>query len=282
MVKRFSAVIFIMIGWLSCSSPASHDRSPADSAIKPADSSGRKPMDSPDPKLVAAESHPLIVHPLDTLVPFSGVWVNDVYIRNILRNRSPRRSQNVQQSCITIPPRTLQITRMVGGFHEGAADMVVVKEGDRYEFLSADLTSFMYGIRVISEDRIGIGDQTFSRLVPADTTKVDWGILEALLFSGNYRDAYGQPVHLGADGQISGMDTLRYYVPVIDYADGPNQIDHIQLGSSPRRMEDYGFRFDKDSLILYTVECLEYSAGEKQCVSERLGYRMYTLIREHE
>ena len=275
MVRRFRVVIFIMMGWLSCTSPAGSPER------KPVDSPEHKPADSLIPKPAAAERPPLIAHPLDTLVPFSGVWVNDIYIRNILRNRSPRLSQNVLQSCITIPPRTLQITRMVGGFHEGAADMVVVKDGDRYEFLSADLGLFIYGIRILSEDRIGIGDQTFSRLAHADTNKTDWGILEELLFSGNYRDAYGQAVHFAADGQISGMDSLRYYIPKIDYADGPSQIDHIQLGSSPRRLEDYGFRFDKDSLILYTVECLEYSAGEKQCDSERLGYRMYTLVREH-
>jgi len=54
---------------------------------------------------------------LDTSLSFAGLWVNETYIDNIRKTRSPRQSQDVMESCITIPSRTLQVTRMVEGFH---------------------------------------------------------------------------------------------------------------------------------------------------------------------
>jgi len=216
---------------------------------------------------------------LDTSLPFSGVWVNEIYIRHIRDNRSPRLSQDVMESCIIIPARTLQVTRMVAGFHEGAADMVVVKDREHYKFYSADLTLFRYDIQLSKDNRIRIGDQFFIRLQRPDTTLTDWGILEEILFAGKYLDQRGQPVTFAADGHLSGLGDLSYYIPRIDYATMANQVDHIQLGRTARQLDDFGFRFDKDSLIIYTINCVHYDGGEKQCDSEALGKRLYTLKR---
>ena len=171
---------------------------------------------------------------------------------------------------------------MVSGFYDGAGDMVIVKDGEHYKFYSADMTLFINDIQPVSDSRIRIGDQVFIRLQQPHTALADWGILEELLFSGKYVDKWGQPVVFTADGRLSGLDSFSYYVPQIDYMAMATQVDHIQLGRTGRQLEDFGFRFDKDSLILYSVNCLHFDGGEKQCDSETLGERLLTLTRVRE
>jgi hypothetical protein len=219
---------------------------------------------------------------LDTLVPFSGVWVNAIYTRRIHRNRSPRMSQDVGESCIIIPARTLQVTRMVGGFHDGAEDIVIVKNGDRFEFYSADLTRFRKTIQPISDNELQIGDQFFIRLKNPDTTLADWGILEEHLFQGRYTDQLGRSIVFTSNGHVSGLDSFSYYMPQIDYTELNAPVDHIELGQSSRHTDEFGFRFDKDSLLIYTINCLRFNVGENECDSEVLGNRLYTLVQAKE
>jgi hypothetical protein len=257
--------------FIACSTPTSVAPSPSDSVVVH--------IDSPTQQQ-AAVLRPFMK--LDTLVPFSGVWVNEIYIQNIHHSRSPRQSQGVMESCINIPSRTLQVTSMISGFHEGAADMVIVKDGENYKFYSADLTLFRYDILPLQDGRIRIGDQYFIRMQQPDTTRSDWGILEEFLFGGKYVDERGQPVVFALNGQLSGLDTFAYYIPQIDYTTDAQQVDHIRLGRTARHLEDFGFRFDKDSLIIYSVNCLQYNSDEKQCDSEALGERLHTLVRLRE
>src|SRR5258708_6440590 len=237
-------------------------------------------VDSPN-QMISTDALPAFKK-LDTIIPFSGVWVNAVYLQRIRDNRSPRLSQNVAESCIIFPGRTLQVTRMVGGFHDGAADMVVLKNGDRYQFYSADLTLFLKDIQPVSDSQLRIGDQSFIRLQHPDTTLTDWGILEECLFQGKYIDQLGRAVVFAANGHVSGLDSFSYYVPQIDYTEMNEPVDHIQLGRSSLQMDDFGFRFDKDRLIIYNLNCLHYDTEAKQCDSAALGQRLYTLVRAEE
>src|SRR5258708_10671000 len=95
-------------------------------------------VDSPN-QMISTEALPAFKK-LDTIIPFSGLWVNAVYLQRTRANRSPRFSQNVAESCIIFPGRTLQVTRMVDGFHDGAADSVVLKNRDRAQFSSSEMT----------------------------------------------------------------------------------------------------------------------------------------------
>jgi hypothetical protein len=168
---------------------------------------------------------------------------------------------------------------MVGGFHDGAADMVIVRDGARYKFYSADRTLFVNNIEPVSDSLIRIGDQAFVRLRHPDTTKADWGILEELLFEGKYTDQVGRTVVFTASGTVSGMDSFSRYVPQIDYTETNDLVDRVQLGLSPRLLESYGFRFDKDSLFLYAISCAVYDTAHQYCDSGTLGKRLYTLVR---
>jgi hypothetical protein len=103
---------------------------------------------------------------LDTVVPFSGFWVNETYVKNIERTKSPRQSQNVMESCLTIPARTLQPTTMVSGFHDGAAEMVVVKKDNKFQFYYKDgdtISNIAYDIQSISTEKLKIGKIALSK-----------------------------------------------------------------------------------------------------------------------
>jgi hypothetical protein len=216
---------------------------------------------------------------LDTALSFAGLWVNETYIDNIRKTRSPRQSQDVMESCITIPSRTLQVTRMVAGFHEGAEDMVVVKDRDRYQLYDADLRSLQKELELISPTRIRIGDQYFSRMSHHDTTLTDFGILEELLFSGRYERERGQEVVFTADGRIRGLDSFVRYSPVIDYTAGSSgDFDLVNMGSGKGR--DYGYRFKGDTLHIFRTICATAGAEGNFCDSIAAGPMLYKLVRK--
>jgi len=247
---------------MSCSSPGLKPVPHTDSAVHPG----------------AAGAVPAF-KTLDTIVPFSGYWVNRQYIQKIRDHGSVHLAQNIEESNIRIPDRTLQVTRMIGGFHDGGPDMVIVRDGAKYKFYSADLSIFVNNIEPAGDSLIRIGDQTFVRLQHPDTTLYDWGILEKYLFEGNYLDLEGRTVVFTANGRVSGLDSFSHFVPQIDYVETADLIDRVQMIRSPGQLEYFGFRFEKDSLLLYSIDCSVYDTAYRYCDSGRLGKRLYTLIR---
>jgi hypothetical protein len=216
---------------------------------------------------------------LDTALSFAGLWVNETYIDNIRKTRSPRQSQDVMESCITIPSRTLQVTRMVAGFHEGAEDLVVVKDRDRYKLYDADLNKLQKELELISSTRMRIGGQYFSRIAHHDTTLTDLGILEELLFSGRYEREHGKEVVFTADGRIQGLDSFVRYAPVIDYTAGSlAEFDLLNMGSGKGR--DYGYRFKGDTLQIFRTICATAGAEGSFCDSLAAGPTLYKLVRK--
>ena len=153
---------------------------------------------------------------LDTALSFSGIWVNEAYINKIKVNRSPRLSQDVEKSCIVIPPRTLETTRMIYGFHEGGPDMMITKDKDNYLLFDSGSKKYLDTITITSPTRIRIGGQYFYRLRHQDTTMINFGILEEILFRGRYRLANGSEVNFFEDGSVKGLDSFRAYLPQID------------------------------------------------------------------
>jgi len=213
---------------------------------------------------------------LDTIVPFSGFWVNEFYINNIKKNKSPRLSQNVDESCITIPNKTLQVTRMVAGFHEGAADMIVVKKNDNFYFYykyDDTIRNLAYDIQIVSKNEIKIGKNTF--------IKTEEKFLEDILFSGKYLDSIGVEVQFTKDGQIIGLDSFKLYEPIYDYIDAGMDVDQIGLGTNQGKIKYYAFRFNRDTLLIYDLRCLTYDSTNKSCVIVDFGNQKYKLIKIH-
>jgi len=213
---------------------------------------------------------------LDTIVPFPGFWVNEIYLKNIERTKSPRECQNVSESCIRIPARTLQATSMVSNFHEGAAEMIVLKNRNKYQFYyryGDTIRNLAYDIQIISNEKIKIGKNTF--------IKTNEKFLEDKLFSGEYLDSAGAKVQFLKDGHITGLGAFTTYAPVYDYLGPGMEVDLVDLGESPEKMTDFGFKFNKDTLLVYKLNCLIPDSTDNTCLKVDFGDLKYRLIKTH-
>jgi hypothetical protein len=215
-----------------------------------------------------------------TALEFAGAWVNEIYVDSIRKNRSPRRDQGISESCINIPDSTLKTTSMISGFHEGGAEMMIVKDGNRYQFYDPEFKTPKDIIEPISPDRLRIGNQYFQKLKHPDMEKYEWGILDEILFGGKYQDQEGKEVVFGIDGHIKGLDTVSYYQPHADYTEEQDLgVDRISMGRSQEDVHVYGFQFDKDTLFIYRINCLQYDSIAHQCGLEKLGGLRWKLQR---
>ncbi|MVT10671.1 hypothetical protein [Chitinophaga tropicalis] len=223
------------------------------------------PVVSESKKPVNTKSKTVLLNPLDTAVYFSGIWVNERYAESVKTLQSPRESfkeDYIMRSCIVIPGRTLQITKLISSFHEGGGDAVVVKEGEKYRLYTADLKSVNSEIQILSPGRMKLFDEYFIKISQADTEIPGLGILQDILFSGTYRLAGGGQVTFGKDGRVSGLDSFKQYIPVIDYTtEEDSTADLLVLkGKTEHR---YKYRFAQDSLSVY----------------EPQGKKIYSLLR---
>jgi len=214
----------------------------------------------------------------DTTIPFKGLWVNEHYVNAIRQGKPIRESQDTETSCINIPDRTLQGTSFIFGFHEGGEGLVVVKNGSDYLTYALHDGHCVDTLRSLTDGRLQIGRENYVRIGEADTTLYDLGVLEQLLFAGEYRrlDAAGTVV-FKKNGKIDGLDSLGWYDPAIDYADWgyETKLDHIRLGADREHLHDYGFRFVGNTLEIYTIDCLKPDG--KDCVLDTLGRKIYSF-----
>lgn len=217
---------------------------------------------------------------LRTALDFAGAWVNEVYVDSIHKNQSPGKDQVIMESCIEIPDSTLKKTCMIGGFHDGGPAIVIVKKGNQYQFYDPELKIPGAIIEPISARRLRIGNQYFQKLEHPDMEKEEWGILNELLFSGNYQNEEGKEVIFEMNGHIRGLDTVTYYQPHADYTEEQDlDADRISMGRSPNKVHVYGFRFNKDTLSIYNIDCLKYDSAAHECGLEKLGSLIWKLHR---
>jgi len=214
---------------------------------------------------------------LDTALSFAGLWVNETYIDKIRKTGSPRLSQEVTESCITIPARTLQLTRMIEAFHEGGSDLMVVKDHDGYKLYDSTEATVYENIEVISPSRLKIGNQYFRRMehYTGDTQY----ILEELLFSGRYERENKREVIFMPDGHVQGLDSFSRYIPSVDYTSGPLvDFDLMQMATGNNQY-DYGYRLNGDTLRIFHATCAHWDS-EKVCDSMAAGPMLYRLVRK--
>lgn len=214
---------------------------------------------------------------LDTLVPFAGFWVNEIYVKNIERTKSPKACQNLLESCLTIPARTLQPTSIVSNFHEGGAGIVVVKKDNQFLFYHNDgdttISTLAYEIQIISDKKIKIGKNTF--------IKTNEKFLEDILFSGAYKDTLGATVQFLKDGHIKGLGSYSVYDPTYDYIGPGMEVDQVDLGQNPKNMDHFGFKFDKDTLFICKLNCLTLDSTDNSCMEVSMGDLKYKLVKVH-
>lgn len=209
---------------------------------------------------------------LDTVVSFSGFWLNENYIKTLLRTKSPRQSQNEDANCITIPNRTLEVTRIVGGLHDGAADMIVVKKPDKYQFYykyNDTIRDVAYDIKLTSKEKIKIGRDTYQ--------KTSENFLEDLLFKGHYSSDKVADIEFTGNGKVKGLENYKSYGVVSDYMDEGCDVDQVFLWNDDKHRDGFGFKFIGDSLFIYKLKCLEYDSVADMCAKVDFGQLTYRL-----
>ncbi|HEY8968765.1 MAG TPA: hypothetical protein VIM64_06725 [Puia sp.] len=212
----------------------------------------------------------------DAPIPFSGLWVSEHYVNGVRQGLPLRELQGGETRCIVIPARTFQETMWIYGFHEGSASVVFVKKGADYFTYSLYDGHPVDTLRALADGRLRIGQSNYIRVGERDSTQYDLGVLEKLLFAGRYlRTNVGDTAVFSKNGKIEGLDSLGWYEPVVDYVGDPTSVDHIRLGRTKDRLNDYAFRFAGDTLMIYSIHCLQQADGD--CVSDTLGDRMYVL-----
>jgi hypothetical protein len=218
---------------------------------------------------------------LDTLVSFSGYWLSEDYHNSIRQFKSPKKAQDGSQF-IFIPDRTLQQTIMIYNFHEGGTFLKILKHGDGYEIWEVQddsLTQRLYSVEIISATKIKLGDKTFVK-INSLKNKDTYQILEKILFEGQYTNSNGKTIEFKPNGQVIGLDNFTYYDPIIDYFDAGMQVDQVGLGNSQSELDWYGFKFNRDTLELYKLNCLTFDSTDNRCVEVDYGQLSYKLWRK--
>jgi hypothetical protein len=221
----------------------------------------------------------------DTVVPFAGFWVNKKYIAELQKTRSPHKAlEFAGQSCIQIPGRTLNITRMVNSFHDGGADIALVHSKNGY-FLRLVSNDSTYGtaipLSVVNERTMRIERDTFEKVDCVIHEDEEPMLLQKLLFAGNYISDDGKEIRLMEDGKVNGIDSIKYYGPLIDYNwPGAPDVDAIYWGTDRSKVHQFAFQFKDDSLKFFEMECVGFDSVNLECEKTVLGKHLFDLIRK--
>lgn len=214
----------------------------------------------------------------DTTISFTGYWLCKDYFESINNFKSPKKAQN-NSEFIFIPDRTIKQTMMIGNFHEGGPTLTILSNGDHYELWEIQedsLTQLLDKIEIIDETNIKIGDRVFVKINPLQSDNGS-RILEEILFKGTYTNALGTAIEFKNNGQIIGLDNFKIYEPIIDYIDAGMQVDQIGFGQNKNELEYFGFKFNKDTLELFKLNCLTFDSTDNRCVEVELGQQTHKL-----
>ncbi len=221
-----------------------------------------------------------------TALPFAGYWLSESYFTDIQQRRSPQKAQEGSEECLmVIPDSTLKPTLMVWNFHEAIQEINVLKNGDTYqlyETIRDSLTQHFKDVEIISPHKIKIGNKPFVRITPY--AKPNEGntplILEEILFKGKYQTPDGKQVEFKNNGEITGLENYRYYLPAIDYIGPGLQVDQVSLSAIEDKKEWMAFKFHADTLLIYQLKCIEFDKFNNECGLVDFGPLKYTLVRK--
>jgi len=227
---------------------------------------------------------------LDTTITISGCWVSEKYFNSIKEFKSPKKAQN--GSClIIIPNRNLQKTTILYDFHDWFDYYEILKNHNKYEIWETrndSITKLQNTIELTSSN-IKVDGNVFVKISPImkkdiihNGLKSEILIQEEILFKGNYLTSDGKNVEFKNNGQLIGLDDYHYYSPINDYYDEGMQVDQIILVKTEKNiewkdLEWFGFKFNKDTLKLYKLNCLAFDSTSHNCGVVELGDLVYKL-----
>lgn len=218
---------------------------------------------------------------IDTTISFSGYWLSSNYITSLKTHKSPSLAQKGSKF-ITIPNRTLKTTMLLEDFHENGVPITLLLNNDTLEIwnkINGYITDFICPIIRCPDKKIQINNTTFEQIKPMHTEN-NILILEEILFKGLYKTEQNKDVQFINTGELKGLEKYQYYFPVIDYENIELPIDKIGLGVNNKYFDYYGFKFIKNRLELYNINCIEYDSINNICNKETFGKKVYTLVKQ--
>jgi hypothetical protein len=213
----------------------------------------------------------------DTAFSLTGVWVNKTYLDTLLATGSPRAAINAaSEPCIEFRSDTDKYAHIAFNFHEGDDEQISRKCGNYTVGDSGEIVA-------ISPEEIRIARHYFVKFKHPDSRRYDYNIVETLLFAGNYQLENGGKVTFSGDGRVDGLDSIKYFTPNVDYIGPGLDVDQLWLGldSDIYKSPKYAFKFKKDTLSLYKLNCLEgYDSTDNSCGVVDFGQLKWKLIRK--
>jgi hypothetical protein len=231
--------------------------------------------------------------PTNVEIPFAGYWLNDDYFNCIKEFKSPRKA-NELKGCnfIIIPQKTNENVTMICDFHEETYLSKISKTKKGFEIAWTEqggISQKLIGIQVISKTQIKIANSNFTKINPSidkgflhSSIEEQYLILEEILFKGKYLKADKEFVEFKKNGEVLGLGNFQYYSPIIFYFNDEGlQVDQLYLGKSEqdKKIQPYGFRFNKDTLEIYKLSCIAFDSTSKKCGEVEFGKLMYKLLK---
>jgi len=224
-------------------------------------------------------------------IPIAGCWVSENYFHSIKKNKSQKNAQN-NSLLIIIPEKCNEKTTIMENFHDDFEYFTILKNHSKYEVWEIhdyQKAKFYYTIEVISSTKIKIGDTILVKIDPLrikdfyhNGLKNEILVQEELLFKGEYITSDNKKVVFKKNGEIIGLDGFYYYAPNNDYYDEGSQVDQVCLIKSEKNigwkdLENYGYKFNKDTLELYKIKCVEFDSISHNCGIVEFGELKYKL-----
>jgi hypothetical protein len=199
---------------------------------------------------------------------FNGVWVNEKYLKHLLKHKSPKRSQEIGTA--TVLAFENGDVKINYGFHEGSNGALQKRDGDFYlKNESGSVDGLVWGK---TGNELRYNKEVFRKQNIADSYK----ILEALLFKGKYK-LDGKEIEFMENGEIKGWNEFDSYEPLADYYDEGLQVDQLKLIKIGQEPQQFGFKFTANKLNIYNLKCLEMDNENKVCAVVENGDLKYKL-----
>ncbi len=211
-------------------------------------------------------------------VAFSGNWVNGKYLRVLRQSKSPRLAQGAAElSVVVIPAAAGQRASLIWGFHEGSEYVLKTEAGGKAGLHDAEGGQRAYVLEYApAGDSLKVGDDWFVRLAGGASPEQ---AANPYLFAGRY-GLGDREVTFTPDGKVTGLDSIRYYQPFLDYIDAGMQVDQVRLGRHPDTLQPYGFAIGGNTLTLYRLTCVEYDSTSQVCGVVENGPELLRLRRQ--
>ena len=197
-------------------------------------------------------------------IDFSGIWMSELYLNDITKNKKPREAQTLTNlSFVEFPDSIGAEVLLIWNFHEGTSNKLT-KTNEQYYIGETPIE--------VNDKKIVYDGVTLIRTKIKDRNQ----ILEELIFQGRY-SMNGKEVVLQSDGQIRGLDNFTYYQPIQDYFDPAMDVNQIVLKNELQERKAFGFEFKLDSLLIYELNCIDLDTASNTCYVVEFGNIKYLM-----